>query len=907
MRHVLQQSLNSITTGYPVFEDDQVLTAGQLNDLADYLNDEIGLTRVRLLGVGIVCGLRVSLQNGGVWLSQGLGVTSGGGLIRIEADTLYPAFKPYGETAPDYPPFFNDGKRIPAFELVRMSRDDLDPLAVSLELFAAQTGRALADMVAVLLMESYEKDDDLCSGTDCDNLGREAVNSVRLILIDRADAGPFIEDVPTPARGARLLGWIAAERPAIQSASSIESLAAAYRDSCEKIHENLRNALSAASASPFLAGFLRPGGSWIARLSKLHRAALSRGQGSIQYYYDFLKDLVDTYNAFHDLLFGCDSVCCPDVSAFPNHLLLGSVEGGEPRTGFYPSPLAGCAAGDRDHARFLGWKLAALIDNFKLPGETDQPIRITPSFCEDRSLEERAIPYYYDAAALLGNWSWALERRGMSDYCYSYHAESYQAKGGAASPLTTQIGRFSFLRIEGAVGAGVTSAKTILEEEIRKNNLPICVRAVLLGSDRKKVVTRPPRRPTALDQFHQILRQDLVYQLDDTVKFGANFKQEVFRAVDAGIVNDASGTSDAPTVKAVADQSNNTLSAKASKAKDKLNLPYAEYAKDLSWKTDVKDTLKASGEFKANLGKIVKTEFQTPIDTLIGSSHVNWLNWMDVIIADQDDKEVERLLFGKFLEEHPGLEHFAGVTRGGTFVLVYDEKGIVVADFMLPYFCCEPSDGEPAEPPLPKPDIKPNWIRDNGISIQASRDSFVNAKIDSFRNEIDPKIKNQLDVQKDYFQVFRESVSLMDSVYTNFGRPTTEKPPQVYFDDSFLSLLAQETDVKTRKASYLRGRVLEPDLPADKRTAYETQLKNTEMELSRSIEDTVRYVSSTGMDVRTGTEGFRALTLASDSLARLTDPDAVAVAKEKLTQLSAATAKQDFKLIVGGMITRKKG
>jgi hypothetical protein len=873
MRHVLQHNLNTITAGYPVFENDQVLTAGQLNDLASYLNDEISLTRVELIGVGIACGLQVSIRDGEVLLTRGLGVTSGGCLIRIEADTLYGNFKPYGETAPDYPPFFSDGKRIPAYELVRVTRDNLDPLAESLGLFAAQTGRVLGDMVAVLLMESYEKDDDLCSGTDCDNLGREAVNSIRLILIDRADAGRFIEDVPTPARGARLLGWIAAERPAIQSASSTESLMAAYRDSCEKIHENLRNALAAASDSPFLAGLLRPGSDWITKLSKLHRAFISRGLGNIQYYYDFLKDLVETYNAFHDLLFGCNFVCCPDVAAFPNHLLLGGVESGEPRTGFYPSPLAGCAAGDQDHARFLGWKLAALIDNFKPPGETGQPIRITPSFFEDRSLEERAIPYYYDAAALLGNWSWALERRGMSDYCYSYHAQSYQAKGGAASPLTTQIGRFSHFRIEGAVGMSVTSAKTLLEEEIRKHNLPLCVRAVLLGADKKNVLTRPPRRNTDLQHFHQILRQDLVYQLDDTVKFGASFKQEIFRAVDAGIVNDASGTSDAPSVKAVADQSNNTLSAKASKAKDKLNLTYAEYAKDLSWKMDMKDTLKASGELKANLGKVVKTEFQTPIDTLIGSSHVNWLNWIDLILVDQDDKEVKRLLFGKFLEEHPGLEHFAGVTPGGTFVLVYDEKGIVVADFMLPYFCCEDGGETQDETPLPKPDIKPNSIRDNGISIQASRDSFVNAKLDSFRREI-----------KD--------------------EPSIDRPV-VLFEDNFLGLLAKEADVRKQKVDYLRGRTLEPDLPADKRAGYERQLKSAEMDLSRSIEDTTRHVSSTGMDVRPGTQGFRAMNLVSDSLIRLADQEAVAAAKDRLSKLGEATAKSDLKSIIGGILIRK--
>ena len=49
----------------------------------------------------------------------------------------------------------------------------------------------------------------------------------------------------------------------------------------------------------------------------------------------------------------------------------------------------------------------------------------------------------------------------------------------------------------------------------------------------------------------------------------------------------------------------------------------------------------------------------------------------------------ERAQLSAFLREHPGLEHYAGVLRGGTFVLVCDAQDVVVADFMLPYSCCE--------------------------------------------------------------------------------------------------------------------------------------------------------------------------------------------------------------------------
>jgi hypothetical protein len=45
----------------------------------------------------------------------------------------------------------------------------------------------------------------------------------------------------------------------------------------------------------------------------------------------------------------------------------------------------------------------------------------------------------------------------------------------------------------------------------------------------------------------------------------------------------------------------------------------------------------------------------------------------------------------------PGLEHFGGVTRGGTFVLVQDSENKVFADFMLPYFLGAASTGEKSE------------------------------------------------------------------------------------------------------------------------------------------------------------------------------------------------------------------
>src|SRR5205085_533555 len=95
-----------------------------------------------------------------------------------------------------------------------------------------------------------------------------------------------------------------------------------------------------------------------------------------------------------------------------------------------------------DHARFLALKIGALFSAFHLPtGAT--PIRVTPSYTEDRSLEDRSIPYYYDpkrSPAIHEAWSHSLNRAEMSAYNYSYNATEWTAQGGAAAPLTSALG-----------------------------------------------------------------------------------------------------------------------------------------------------------------------------------------------------------------------------------------------------------------------------------------------------------------------------------------------------------------------------------------------------------------------------------------------------------------------------------
>src|SRR5438034_2520309 len=300
MAEVLR-SLADVTTGFNVFEKNQVLTATQLNTLGSYLDDQERLTRVALDGVGVCCGLQPSLVDLTVRVTKGAGVTTDGDLFRFGADVVFDRFKPYDDAAPIYLPFFTGpDTRIPLFELVGAGQQD--PRAMSLEAFQTRTGLALPSMVAVLYMESFLRDPDLCIGTDCDNLGKDCINKPRLLLVDRRSAALLRAPFDTPNLAARDLDSIVAARPIMRpEADTPGQINAAYVAACATTLGPLEAALAKIfpRCRAFLDGIFAddPAPVWQRVLDGLQAQFTTTPRG-IQYYYDFLVDLVDTYTGF---------------------------------------------------------------------------------------------------------------------------------------------------------------------------------------------------------------------------------------------------------------------------------------------------------------------------------------------------------------------------------------------------------------------------------------------------------------------------------------------------------------------------------------------------------------------------------------------------------------------------------
>ena len=905
-------SLKEISTGYTVFEKDQVLTHLQLNSVADYLDDEGRLTRVCLLGVGVVCGLRPSLQSNIVTVTKGAGVTTDGDLLRLPADTIYDKFKAYDETAPAYPPLYVNDQMITAFELIPQSVSD--QAATPLSSFGADTGQSLDKMVAVFLMESYLKDEDLCSGTDCDNLGKDSINTPRLLIIDQSSAGTLAEKIATPADAYKALQDVVADRPTISAAiNSASSLALTYRATCDSINKKISAELAKVftAAGAFLGDVLpsNPTTTWINRLNAIN-ASFAASDTGIQYYYDFLKDLVETYNDFRGVLFAEKTVCCPEVTAFPKHLLLGNLGPGaspdQNRTGFYPSPATNVTR-ELGRAKFLVAKLDTLISTFQIPAGV-VPIRITPSATEETCLEERAIPYYYQvntSKPIQRSWNYRLSTRSMEAFNYSYNASLYAAQGGAANPFGSQIGRFSFFRIEGHIGREVSGAQRLIEDEIRRANLPIAVEAVMAGSNRDKTV-KPPFRYTDLHRLHHLVRNDVSHQLNEVTQFSAVFKSQIDDAVDKGVVRNTSPGNDGPAVKKTAEDRHKAVTTSTLLAKTKLNKDYSAYQQDNSWTSDLSNALEAAGQFKEDLGSVVKTDFSTPFDSAIANRNLLWLEWLDQLIGDKQKTEDEKLLLSTFIAQHPGLEHFGGATRGGTFVLVYDENKIVVGDTMLPYTCCAVPEPEPPQAVFEPPKSKPDSTVIKGIRIIPSLDKFVDDKLAPFKLPTTPPVN--LDFDRKFDDILKSMVNIrtsLDVFSKSFDRVAgggVNVPGAPVIDDAFLSIQVRDIFTKRQKVELLRDQLLQPNLPAEAAKLTESQLKAAEADLAKTFEGTTRYISTSKMDVSKGSSGFEAMSTLFSTLGSLKEASALKTARAGLKKVGTETAVPELKVMITNIL-----
>ena len=863
-------SLDTLADHYAVFEPDQVLTHGQLNSVSDYLGDQLRLSRVALDGVGLIAGLHVSHSAAGVRISAGFGVSTDGDLMRLGSDTVYDRLRPYDSTAPVYPPLHrrreggddsDNTNMLDLQELVPVGESDV--LAVPLAELAGGLA-ALSDKAVLMLMETVVNDPDLCSGTDCDNLGRDALHRLRFLLISRADAQTLLDRQPLSPVSARAqaLPALAMRRAALaREITTVGLLAARYRDAAGSSLRDLLGGLALLSRQcpEVLADMFAgdPTAGWIASLNDLNtRFSATASSGEAQVWYGFIKDLIDHWGELREALLADDGVMLPAVACFPKHLLLGSLAAPrEQRTGLYPSPLDASARHHSAHGRFLAWKFDTLIRAFAMP--IDIITRITPSLGDARRLEDRAIPWHYRANVEQGEdppiqvaWNFRLSARRDEGENLGYRSGSWASSARARDPLAFAIGGHDFFRIEGHLGRQVEAVGDEIRRLITDHNLPIQVQEVLLHNDRKLIKRRPPTRHTPLHSLHYLMRQDVTHRLEESQTFGSRYLGDVTAAVSTGQVPSVSDSG-----ASVVTTANNALSAISSvqaSARPVLGqTSHSGYKAQMAaggsaWKTSYATALESVGNSRASLGHISRPDFVSPYDSLAQLNTPHWIDWLDDLIQADDDRADDKLLFARFMQDHPGLDHLGGAWRGGTFVLVYDDGGRVVGDFTLPYPAAEADVPEPVQPPLTRPPYRPPVIVTGGIRVL---------------RPIDLKVSDRVLLERRSFQFdLDKQTATIDGLVRGAFVPSNAVAPKIraipglpgltgLLGDSYLDYNADRMVNQRELVKDLQDRVTQPGLPDETRVLFERDLTDAQTTLADMVGTVTGRIVSGNVDV----------------------------------------------------------
>ena len=466
----INTKLVDISTQYSKFNKNQVLTETQLNGFLDYFDDQDRLTRTSLSGVGIVCGFKViyNADNHSIKVTQGRGVTTDGDLVALQDPSetdegmkdstlksidipskTFRFFKKFSDDKAKYQHFVKpDNSQINLWEL----HEDTADTHKSLSEFPN-----LSNMVVLIYLESYSKEGDLCTQLTCDNQGIEQVSRLRVLLVSPQNA-QYIIVQDSVFKGNFWyetyvnLPEVIAKRVILntKNTKTFKKLKRSYFETIKNTNvlqhlgEGLDSILNKFNQSPVSH-----------TIQKLFDFTQSNIPADFQYRYDALKDFIDTYNEIKESLLDLNVDCCPDIGAFPKHLLIGRLTETKEyvtfRHLFYKSPIIGSDNEAYKKVISLLQKINQLATEYKLINKGDE-IKITPSLSLAK-LSDKSIPFYYNVTSnLLEEWSFKTSKYLRTRYNLSYHTDNLANVPSVKKPLDYNLDPFDFYRIEGHQG-----------------------------------------------------------------------------------------------------------------------------------------------------------------------------------------------------------------------------------------------------------------------------------------------------------------------------------------------------------------------------------------------------------------------------------------------------------------------
>jgi len=844
--------LTDITTSYHSFVKDQVLTETQLNEFLDYFDDQDRLTRISLSGVGIVCGFEPRIESyldndsqpqEKLIIKQGCGVTTDGDLIHLRKKGIddplkksidlvempYTNYKIFTDDNAKYAPFFDiNAVQLPIWEAI--TEDEVTNVVTEPPL---KTLVGLHDMVALLYLECFPDTNNLCDELSCDSQGEHQVARLRVLLVSESTATIILSgdsifnkhelmSTYTQMKDLSVKRVLLNQTNAAAANKLAESYALSPAQSQVIVDLKAGMTLMANKLTPYFPGH------GIATILTNIDAKLpilpSSNQLYFQYRYDLLKDVVDTYNELKEAFIYIATECCPSITSFPKHLMLGKIVPtdndiliGRYRHKFYRSPILVDNSNQFAQFKSLLTRMDEQLKTYPVLPETSasgllrNEIKITPS--NFRSiLGNKAIPFYYNLALpLLKAWNNDKTSRGKYTQNLSYNTSLLEMSPRIQTPLLYNLEPTNFLRIEGHQGRDYKEVMTKINDIKKQSGLSFDLKALSIDLDQNIVIDTANyecefedlsvllkawvgeqqcgiAKSTSLISAYSLSKPGYNLQEETyTSPIGVYDKIPVFSESAAILGNDPKAKSFAKSSeqtlanKSLALTSNKAsyageatviehltteedsvgaafLYAMASQPSGKPNdyVIAANYYADayiekygIVWEPEIKKILVTNSfhllAYTQALSNSIPTSIAGITDAVIASYATNinnlctalqkiqvtytesttlssknrailgllinqltticcaakQLQTLLVEIDKRKDAILERLTLKKFIEQHPGLEHLAGVEPGGTFVIVYLRKGLnaaggvqntpngtVIADFSLPYMCC---------------------------------------------------------------------------------------------------------------------------------------------------------------------------------------------------------------------------
>jgi len=549
---------------YPVFEADQVLTNRHLNDMFNYLEQHDRLTRIKLIGSGIVCGLDVSFQEkDSISVSKGCGLTSQGYLITF-CDTKFTHFIPYNtqnfpadllfirqceDDVSNPKPFYKDEFKDGIYQLLTAAQfaDLKEGEKLNAVAFSDNSKVDLKKYAVVLFLETEEENLKNCDTNDCNDKGSQMDFEIKALLVEKAilDKLEKQQQVTVPVGKPTVtpdLHHVELKRynvpvQDLKSADEVLQAFASLVDDAKlrSISEVLNYCfihyyylLEEETFNPFEDVF--------EQFKKLRDEILKNNPILIQYFYDFIDDVLKAYYEFKHKVFEVSTSCCGDEMNFPLHLMLGEATANTStevqdayREYFIYSPLFNDQKDKLAEVRLLFARLRLLITEVDFNTITDfekRVVKVTPSRYGFADLSDRCIPYNYNVIdpgnELYHYWNYDKTRRGNYRFNLGYNANQYCFADNVVHPLLYDIERFDFFRIEGHIGKNVTNAITLVKTLQQDNNLPFDITALsadyigaLVRGEEPKCVIQD------LESDYRMLIAEFICKVHDSFCFAA--------------------------------------------------------------------------------------------------------------------------------------------------------------------------------------------------------------------------------------------------------------------------------------------------------------------------------------------------------------------------------------------------